>query len=324
MMKLIEKKYKGKERLSEITAYGGLLLCIIIFSILPPMYGENIWSVTKLATIMSDLIVLALLSVGAVFIYSLGNMDISVGKQVGLYSTIMVILGNRTGSLLPGIALALVIAVAIAVINGTTGEILRIHPIIPSLVMMMVLSGVSSISYNLLGSRNISLKEMDYSIFKSPWLMLLVLLIEVIVITYLFRYTKFGKIARAIGANHIVARQSGIPVLRYKAYSYMIFALTIVIASAFRMGYTGSASDSTGTGLEMNIMVALILGGMPLSGGMRSKVSCAVIGSLTYSLLNVGLPLIGIAPNMVFLIKAMIFVGVVLITSRKKEGVLPR
>ena len=261
MTKLIEKKFKGKEHLGEITAYGGLLLCIIIFSILPPLHGENIWSATKLATIMSDLIVLALLAVGAVFIYSLGNMDISVGKQVGLYSTIMVVVGNQTGSLLPGIVLALIIALVIAIINGTTGEILRIHPIIPSLVMMMVLSGVSSISYNLLGSRNISLKEIDYSIFKSPWVMLIVLLIEMVMITYLFRYTKFGKIARAIGANHTVARQSGIRVLRYKAYSYMIFSVAIVIASVFRMGYTGSASDSTGTGLEMNIMVALILGG---------------------------------------------------------------
>jgi ribose transport system permease protein len=104
----------------------------------------------------------------------------------------------------------------------------------------------------------------------------------------------------------------------------MFFAITIVTASLFQMGYTGSASDSTGTGFEMNVMVALILGGMPLSGGMRSRVIYALIGSLTYSLLNIGLPLLGVEPNQVFIIKAIIFLIVVLLTSRKKYGVLPR
>ena len=90
------------------------------------------------------------------------------------------------------------------------------------------------------------------------------------------------------------------------------------------MGYTGSASDSTGTGFEMNIMVALILGGMPISGGVRSKISAAILGSLTFSLLAVGLPMIGLPTRMTFIIKAAIFLAVVLITSRKKGGTLPK
>ena len=90
------------------------------------------------------------------------------------------------------------------------------------------------------------------------------------------------------------------------------------------MGYTGSASDSTGTGFELNVMIALILGGMPLSGGMKSRVSSALIGAVTFSLLNVGLPLIGVPVNLTFMIKALIFIIVVLITCRKRSGVIPR
>ena len=74
----------------------------------------------------------------------------------------------------------------------------------------------------------------------------------------------------------------------------------------------------------MNVMVALILGGMRLSGGMGAKVSCAVVVAFTYSLLDVGLPLIGVPNNMTFLIKAIIFIAVVLITCRQKKAVLPR
>jgi ribose transport system permease protein len=90
------------------------------------------------------------------------------------------------------------------------------------------------------------------------------------------------------------------------------------------MGYTGAASDSTGTGFEMNVMVSLILGGMPLKGGMKSRLSCAIIGSLTFSLLAVGLPIIGVPTRMTFMIKAIIFLVVVLITCRQKSGPLPR
>lgn len=313
-----------RTHVADIAAYSGLLVCIIIFSIFPPFFGESIWSATKLSTLMSNVIVMALMAVGAVFVYSLGNMDVSIGKQVGLYATLIVVLGNRTGSLIPGIILSLVISFVISCINGATGELLKIYPVISSLVFMMVLGGVSSITYTKLGSRNISLSGVDYSMFKSPLVMLIVLIIEILIISYLFYFTKYGKYARAMGANPIAANQCGINLVKYKMICYIIMGFCVVTAAIFQMGYTGSASDSTGTGFEMNVMVSLILGGMPLSGGMRSKVSYAVIGAFTYSLLNIGLPLIGVKPNQAFLIKAIIFLVVVLITCRKSKGTLPR
>lgn len=324
-----EKKTAGislwlKQHMTDVAAYGGLIVCLIIFTVIPPLRGESLWTVEKLSTLMSNVIVTALLSVGAVFVYSLGSMDISIGVQIRIYATLMVVLGNMTGSLWPGILVSLVIALVIGVINGGAGQVLHIFPIIPSLVFMMVLQGVSSIVYTKLRTRNIVLTSIDYSLFKNPVFMAVVLIIEILVISYLFYFTKYGKAARAIGANEKAAEQSGINLLKYKIVCYLIMGVCIVIAAVFQMGYTGAASDSTGMGFEMNVMVALILGGMPLSGGMKSKVSCAVIGAFTYSLLAVGLPLIGIAPNMVFLIKAIIFITVVLITCRKKDGVLPR
>ena len=308
----------------EFAAYCGLIFCLILFSIVPPLKGKSIWEASKLANLISSVIVMALMSVGAVFVYSLGSMDVSIGKQVGLYATLIVMMGNKTGSLLPGILLSLVIAVVISAANGAIGELLHIHPVVSSVVFMMILSGVSTVMYNSLGSRNVGLKTIDHHLFKETWLMVVVLVVEIVVVTYLFNYTKFGKYAKAIGANPVAARQSGINIVKYKVIAYVIMGVCVVVASLFQMGYTGSASDSTGTGFEMNVMVALILGGMPLSGGMRSRVSCAVVGSFTLGLLTIGLPMIGVKPNQVFIIKAIIFLIVVLITCRKKGGTLPK
>lgn len=313
-----------KSHATAVTAYGGLVFCIVLFSVLTPMFGESIWSERKLATLMSNVIVTALMSVGAVFVYALGNMDISIGKQVGLYATLMVLLGNSTGSLWLPILLCILLSVVFAVINGATGDLLKMHPIIPSLVVMFFLMGVNSLVYVRLGTRNIALTSMPHEIFKSPWLMLAVLAAEVLIVSYLFNYTKFGKYARAMGANQVTTQQSGVNLIKYKIIAYIIMGVCVVVASLFQMGYTGAAADATGTGFEMDVMVALILGGMPLSGGMRSKVSCAVVGAFTFALLDVGLPMIGIPTKVTFIIKAIIFMVVIYITCRKKDGVLPR
>ena len=92
-----------KHHVTDLAAYGGLIVCLIIFSVLPPMFGENLWSAEKLSTLMANVIVTALMSVGAVFVYSMGHMDISIGGQVRIYATLMVLLGNMTGSLVWGI-----------------------------------------------------------------------------------------------------------------------------------------------------------------------------------------------------------------------------
>lgn len=317
------KEYWSKYKYT-IIPYSGLIFSIVLFTILTPLRGQSIWSPAKVSTLMSNVIVTALMSVGAVFIYSLGNIDISIGKQIGLYSTILVFTGNLTGNLLLGIVVCIVLSIIIAIINGASGPIFNVISIIPSVVVMQVLSGIIMIFYTNQGSRNISLTSIDYSIFKSPIVMTVVLVLEIIIAVYFFNYTSIGKYARAIGANKTTAIQSGISIIKYRVYAYIIAGFGFVLAALFQMGYTGSASDSTGTGFHMNVMVAIILGGMPVSGGMRSRISAAVVGAFTFSILDVGLPLIGLPTRMTFLVKSLIFLTVVLLTSRKKSGPLPK
>lgn len=313
-----------KKHSSTVASLGGLVFCIIFFTIGTGMKGESIWSGDKLSTLIGDVIVTALMAVGAVFIYSLGNMDVSIGRQVGLYSTMLVLIGNATGSLLPGILACIVVAVIIGIINGAAGELLHMYSVISSVVFMMVISGITTIIYSNVGSKNIILTGVDLSFFRSPVNMVIVLVIEYLVIGYFFYFTKYGKYARSIGANQTAAAQSGVNIIKYRVIPYIFLAFCLVTASLFQMGYTGAASDATGTGFEMNVMVSLILGGMPLKGGMKSRLSCAVIGALTFSLLAVGLPIIGVPTRMTFMIKAIIFLVVVLITCRQKSGPLPR
>ena len=142
--------------------------------------------------------------------------------------------------------------------------------------------------------------------------------------TYFFNYTKLGKYTRAIGANKVAAKQSGISLVKWQVLGYMALGFCAAVASFVMLTRTGTAGKGTGSGYAMDIMICLILGGMPLKGGMKSKISCALVGAFTYTLLSNVLTTMGVPLNWVNFVKALIFLVIVLLTCRKPNGVLPR
>ena len=91
------------------------------------------------------------------------------------------------------------------------------------------------------------------------------------------------------------------------------------IASIYKLCATGMVQSTTGNGFEMDVLVVLVLGGMSLAGGMGTKISSAVIGSFTYVILIKGLTIIGMNPNLVVLVKAVVFLIIIYITAQRSN-----
>ena len=176
------------------------------------------------------------------------------------------------------------------------------------------------------GNTSISIQAKIKPMDRNEYTIMLIIAIVVValLVGYFFKYTKFGKYTKAIGANEVVAEQSGVNTTKWKVFAYMAFGATVAIGSFIMLTRTGSAGKGTGTGFAMDVMICLILGGMPLSGGMKSKVSSALIGTFTYVLLSNDLTTMGVDLNMINFMKAVIFIIIVMITCRKRDGVLPR
>ena len=166
--------------------------------------------------------------------------------------------------------------------------------------------------------------EMDMTLFKGTGFMLFMIIVVALISIYLYNYTQLGEIVKSIGANEKATQYSGINTTKWKVLAYAFFGICIALGAFLLTARTGAAGKGTGTGYAMDIMVALLLGGMPLSGGMKSRISSALIGSFTYVILSNGLILSGVDTKTVYIIKAFVFIAVILITCRKKEGVLPR
>lgn len=305
---------------SDILSYGGLILCIIIFSVLS---DGRLWSAYNVRVLIQSACVYAILSMGALFIYSMGYMDISVGAQVGVYCILCIVITNKTGSLLMGFLAILGIALICGLINGYVAVMLGLPSIVTSIFLMSIFSGIQYLAMEKLGVNTINI-QCDMSMFKSVEFMFGMIVVIALISIYLYKFTQLGEYVKSIGANEQATACSGINTTKWKVIAYIFFGICVAIAAFMLTARTGSAGQGTGTGYAMDIMVALLLGGMPLSGGMKSKISSSLIGAFTYVILSNGLNLAHVKPEYGYVIKAIVFLAVILITCRKKEGVLPR
>ena len=137
-------------------------------------------------------------------------------------------------------------------------------------------------------------------------------------------YISLGKYNKAIGVSLPAAVQSGISTVKYRMYAYLLSGLTVGIAGFLTLARTNAVSRNTGIGMEMDMMVALMLGGMPSTGGTKARISNAVLGSLIVIILSNGLVLWGVDVSLVQIIKGIVFLVVVSLTFTKTKGALPR
>lgn len=314
-----------KKHVYDIAAYAGLLATFVLFLI---------FSGNKLAynvgTVLQAAAAYSILALGAVFVYSMGYMDVSVGQQVGVYAIIMVLVSNKLGGSLGAVAFSFMIVLALALLcgafNGAVAVWLKLPSIVTSLFLMFFFTGAQLLLMESTGDNTISIianiKPSSRTAYN--WIVVATIAIVAIVVTFLFNYTKLGKYTKAIGANEVVAAQSGINTTRWKVIAYMTFGVCVAIASFIMLMRTGTAGKGTGGGYAMDVMICLILGGMPLSGGMLSKVRSALIGTFTYVLLTNDLTTMGVELNYINFVKAIIFIIIIFITCRKKDAVLPR
>lgn len=307
--------------LQNLLPYMGLILVIVVFGIASK---GILFSAYNVKSILTQTAPIVLMSMGAVFIYSLGNMDVSMGSAVGMCGLGSCLVMNATGSLPLAILTSVIVALVFSLINSVVSGVLGILPILASVCTMMVGRGILMIVTTNAGGSGIKVAH-DISVLKQVPLQIIVVILVAVVFTYLFNFTSIGKYARSVGANAECAKENGIDPFKVQVLSYLILGTSIGIASVFIWSNTGNITRSSGMGYEMDVMIALILGGMSLNGGMKSKFSSAVIGSFTYIILKNGLLLSSFLEyNQVDMAKAIIFVVMVVITCREKGNLLPK
>ena len=240
-------------------------------------------------------------AMGVFFIMTMGGLDFSQGSILGIASIVVCILSKH------GIAIAILGGIAsgaiIGAINGFFYVYRKIKSFIVTICTMFLFRGfIKYMTTNAPVSGSATLINYDSTGFK------VACTVVVLVIGFIaFRYTKFGTYLKAIGAGEKAAMFSGIRTDRMKFLMYVLAGALTGFAAFINVIKVGSVTSSGGNQLETQILIALVLGGMPISGGAKVRFENIVVGSLLYVVLNSGLTMMGFSTQMMQLIQGVVF-----------------
>ena len=322
----MEKKKKTDGRFwTSLAPYLGLIAVFVVFSILTE--GALV-SASNLQAILNSVIVTALASIGAVFVFGSGYFDMSLGGCICFSAVLGATAAVAAGSLFVGLIVIVVVSLAFGFIKGLFAATVNVPFFIFTIVLGAVLSSVVLV---ILGSKStIHLSDSATELFNPSTsqmtaINLVCLVLYLLACTFLFRYTSMGIRVKNLGGNPVSARQSGIDTRKTTILSFVICSVGVAIAAFLLLLRTRSVSGTTAGSVGNNVMIALVLGGMPLSGGPRSKISAGILGAATITVLNSGLTLMGLGTGQVQIIRGIVFVVVVFISSFSyRTKLLPR
>ncbi|MDE6951374.1 MAG: ABC transporter permease [Lachnospiraceae bacterium] len=286
-----------------------LVLIIAIF---------QIWSGGKLVTfrnlkgVINEAFRLILGSAALAYIMSQGAIDLSTGSAIGIAAAIGAFCTNAFGP--AGIFITLLVGAAIGLVNGVIYAKLKVGSFITTLSMSYMLGGLLDILLTA-GNASIPFEMLEWD---STGLRFAVLIIICIAGYVYFEHGKLGRWCRAVGSNELAAMQAGVDVDMVKIVGFFLGGLAAGLLAFFALIRTGTASPSTGQGFQMDCMIAVFLGGMPITGGTAAKFRAAILGGITMTLLKNGMSIVGLDIYVQQFVQGVIFLSAVALTFNRK------
>lgn len=287
----------------------GLVLLVLFFAIMSD--GRSI-SAANIKILFNQVIFTALISIGGIFAFAMGAIDMSMSGSVCCVAILAALAGVATNSFPVMIVVCIIASVLLGVLKSVLETYLNVPVFMVTIVLGMALSSLGNV---LLGTQsNLSVAALVGS-GQQTELYIALLVIFYLVAMFLFNYTKFGKSVRILGGNPKTAEQVGIHVQNVKLKAYLMGAASICLTAIVILLRSKSVNANTASSLGMDMMVAIVLGGMPLSGGAKSKIAASLIGAAIITVLNNGLMVIGVDSGMIQLVRGILFLVVVFITG---------
>lgn len=311
--------------IGELAPLIGLILVIVIFTALT---RGALLSSQNLQSLSSQVIVTALVTIGAVFVFGAGFFDMSLGGCICFSAVIGGEVAIHTGSLLLAFLVILLVSFAFGIAKGIFATTINVPFFIFTIVLGSVISAIVLV---MLGSETtIYLKDAvreipTLSFGQMTGVNVFALVAFFVLCLILFNYTPLGVCIKNLGGNITAAKQSGINTRKTTILAFLVSAVGVAIAAFVILLRTRTVGATTASSVGTDVMVALVLGGMPLSGGPKSKISAGLIGAVTITLLNSGLTIMGLSTGQIQIVRGVVFIIVVFVSSFSYRGkLLPR
>ncbi|KAB2371457.1 ABC transporter permease [Actinomadura montaniterrae] len=279
-----------------------LLLVGVVLTIASPVFltHNNLMNV-GLATSVA-----ALLAVGQTYVIVLAEIDLSVGAALG-FTAVVTAQALRDHGLVAGVAAGVAAGAAIGLVNGLLVTKTRMPSFIATLATMSVLSGLS---LQLTKGNPVAVTDYDFqgigqSRIAGVPVPVVIMLVVFAAAGYLLARTRFGRHVYATGDNTEAARLSGVRTDRVKILAFVISGVLAALAGFILTARLSTAEPTAGTGLELEAIAAVIIGGTSLAGG-RGTLLGTLVGALVLGVIDNGMNLLDVSPFLQNVVKGLV------------------
>lgn len=302
-----------KTGVKEIFKQYGITLVLVALCILFTILNPVFLTLRNVMNVMRQMSMIGIASVGGMFVVIQGGIDLSEGGIVSFVNVVCACLMMSAGvSPTLAVLISLAVSAVIGYLNGVLVTMAKMPPLIVTLAVQGILYGVSYIITN---SHSIAGFPESFRFIGQGYIGFLpvpviLMLAALLIGWFILNKTYFGRFIYAIGGNDEVARLSGIRVNRIRRVVYMLGGLFAGFSGMIFLSRLMSGQANTGVGFEMDVLTALVLGGVSINGG-SGKIFNAVMGVAIIGVLNNGLVLINVNQHVQEVIKGIVLVAAV-------------
>lgn len=293
-----------------------IIVLLLIISVFGAATGGNFLGKNIFIGIFNQAIIIGTMATAVSFIYTTGNLDISVGNAMALAATIGALVYNMTGNADLMVVSAIVSGILLMLFNCTMSVIFGVKSITVAIVMIQLYSAIVS---NILGPETLKVDYAMCKIMENAGFRYAAFILYFVLCFVVFHLTSAGRELRFIGGNEVCANQTGMNSNKAKYISFLMAGIGVGLAAVFTIIRTGSVSTEVGNGMGMDVMLATVLGGMSIFGGAKSNSYAGLLGALTVSALNKGLLMVGISPTVIQGVRGAIFLLLVYMNSERPQ-----
>lgn len=298
-----------------------ILIALIILCAFFSLTSPYFLTIKNILNFTMNTSILGIMAAGLFIAMVIGEIDVSQYSILALSTAIMVIFIRRGMNSGLAIVIAIVVALVCGMINGFSVAFLRINPIITTLGTMMIYRGiafkiteakalgVTGVFFSAVGSGRI------LGIPVSVYIMLGIYLLVHIMLTY----TAHGKRVYAVGGNPEASFISGIDVRMVRFWGLVVSAVSAGLAGLIFVSQVGATVPTAGQAGLLDVVTAVILGGISLSGG-KGKIVGTLIGVLILAVLSNGMVLLGVQGYYQQIVKGLVILMAVFVDSIRGGG----
>lgn len=282
----VKEKQAKSQSIKNILQKYNLFLIFLGFVLIGSLLSDQFLSTQNLLNLLQQSSFVGIVSIGMTFVILVAGIDLSVGAILALTGMLVsILLGTGLNPVL-AIFITLVAGISLGFVNGFISTKFKVPAFIATLAMMVSARGLALLSTN--GEPIYDLPEsftaLGGNVFGKIPLTAIVWIGLTIVAMVVLKYTTFGRKIYAVGGNEESSRLSGIPVEKYVTWCFVISGLLSAVAGVLMSAWLTVGQPTAGTGLELDVIAAVVIGGTSLMGG-KGSVGGTFIGVLIMSMI---------------------------------------